>query len=883
MRTESITIMGTSAARRGRMLKRPVVSLSLSAVVVALALAVAAPAAMAEWKECAGCAFGHGVFNNEHAREPSAMAVETATGDLFAMDSDNQRVTMWTQDGGFISSFKAVEAGAPAEFEKPTSYGMAVDNSATSPSKGYLYVSQKAAHAVYKFKPEGSSYKYVEELGIGESASGVAVDENGDVFVAGLEAIPGHIHEFSPTGGSLGENTVPKVQAKVTGMAMNAAGTRFVLVNEKDVVEAGAKEAELSGSVGNVWYAVAMDASGNVYADTGAGVSEWNASGAPVVTEGFPHAVAENGRAYGIAYSSVKTTPGGVPGVLYVGNAGENASFEPTNEVTVFTNEGEQIVAPLPVVSAVTPSAGSTSGGQTVKVEGSSLKGATKVTFGGEEATIVSNTDTEVEVTTPAHAAATVQVCVEAASGKTEEPCPEVFEYIETPEVESVVPSEGSEEGGEAVIVKGKHLKGATEVTFGAQKATMGSKATATEVEVTTPAHAVGKVEVCVTTAAGKSAEPCPEVFEYVAAAPPVVESVEPAEGSAKGGETVTVKGKYLNGASEVTFGGVAATIGSEDGLYKVKVTTPAMTAGAVEVCVKTTGFPVEPGCATVFTATNTVALTVVKYGEGKGTVSSSTAPGLSCGESEAKCASVDFTTGSVVTLKEQAGNGYVFAGWIGCTYKEEQTCEVKMSEAKEVGAIFLEAAEKGSPGQGVTTKSFSGNEHGCPAGGIEVVSEGGAEYVCNGVIGSDGAEGKPGERGPEGPAGTNGKEGAMGLAGPQGPAGAQGPAGPAGAPGKVELVTCKLVKKKRRKTQHCKTKLVSGTVKFKASGASAARATLSRHGRVFAAGAASVRHGRMRLRLERLRRLRAGRYTLTLIGGTGRHETIRREAFVLR
>jgi Divergent InlB B-repeat domain len=365
----------------------------LSAVVVALALAVAAPAAMAEWKECAGCAFGHGVFNNEHTREPSAMAVETATGDLFAMDSDNQRVTMWTQDGGFISSFKAVEAGAPAEFEKPTSYGMAVDNSATSPSKGYLYVSQKAAHAVYKFKPEGSSYKYVEELGIGESASGVAVDENGDVFVAGLEAIPGHIHEFSPTGGSLGENTVPKVQAKVTGMAMNAAGTRFVLVNEKDVVEAGAKEAELSGSVGNVWYAVAMDASGNVYADTGAGVSEWNASGAPVVTEGFPHAVAENGRAYGIAYSSVKTTPGGVPGVLYVGNAGENASFEPTNEVTVFTNEGEAIEPPpAPKYNLEVEKTGTGLGTVTSSPSGISCGGTCSAEF--EEETTVTLTET---------------------------------------------------------------------------------------------------------------------------------------------------------------------------------------------------------------------------------------------------------------------------------------------------------------------------------------------------------------------------------------------------------------------------------------------------------------------------------------------------------
>jgi hypothetical protein len=80
---------------------------------------------------------------------------------------------------------------------------------------------------------------------------------------------------------------------------------------------------------------------------------------------------------------------------------------------------------------------------------------------------------------------------------------------------------------------------------------------------------------------------------------------------------------------------------------------------------------------------------------------------------------------------------------------------------------------------------------------------------------------------------------------------------------------------------QRCTTKLVSGTVKFTATG-SAARATLSRGGVVFAIGSARSNYGRMSLRLAPLRVLRPGKYTLTLIRGDGSHKKISRKSFTL-
>jgi hypothetical protein len=109
-----------------------------------------------------------------------------------------------------------------------------------------------------------------------------------------------------------------------------------------------------------------------------------------------------------------------------------------------------------------------------------------------------------------------------------------------------------------------------------------------------------------------------------------------------------------------------------------------------------------------------------------------------------------------------------------------------------------------------------------------------------------------------QGAAGSNGSAGPQGAAGVQG---AAGPQGPAGANGKVELVTCVTVKKKKK----CTTKVISSAVTFTAS---AARASLYRAGHVYAKG--SLRDDKLTLHASKP--LRTGHYTLKLT--TGKHTT---------
>jgi hypothetical protein len=239
-------------------------------------------------------------------------------------------------------------------------------------------------------------------------------------------------------------------------------------------------------------------------------------------------------------------------------------------------------------------------------------------------------------------------------------------------------------------------------------------------------------------------------------------------------------------------------------------------------------------GNVTAFTAPSSdYALTVFVTGEGK--VESSPA-GIACEAEE--CLSHEFE--GAVTLMATPKPGYVLAGWLGCKHTGSDTCEIT-TPTSEVTAVFLKQGTEGSEGK----------------------------------VGKEGSAGKEGTPGAAGPAGVAGSAGAQGSAGPPGAKGPAGPAGKEGPAGKVELVTCKKVGGRQR----CATKLLSGTVKFTTA---SARATLSRHGIVYAAGTARRRRGRMSLRLIAVRSLRPGRYTLTLTSGSGAHRTTRSEPFTL-
>ena len=161
---------------------------------------------------------------------------------------------------------------------------------------------------------------------------------------------------------------------------------------------------------------------------------------------------------------------------------------------------GFTYLAPPTVTGPVSPTTGVPAGGTVFTITGTNLSGAT-VTFGGNSATITSNTGTVITGTTPAGTVGTTVPVVVTTPGGTASAG--AFTYLGVPTVTvPVTPPVGPATGGTPFTITGTNLTGAT-VAFGANTATITSN-TGTVITGTTPAGTAGTtITVVVTTPGG--------------------------------------------------------------------------------------------------------------------------------------------------------------------------------------------------------------------------------------------------------------------------------------------------------------------------------------------------------------------------------------------
>ena len=102
-----------------------------------------------------------------------------------------------------------------------------------------------------------------------------------------------------------------------------------------------------------------------------------------------------------------------------------------------------------------------------------------------------------------------------------------------------------------------------------------------------------------VTTPGGTSATSAADHYTY--ASPPTVTALNPTAGPTAGGNSVTITGTNLTGATAVKFGTASATI-TTDTATSITATAPAGTAGSVDVTVTTPGGTSATGTADRYT-----------------------------------------------------------------------------------------------------------------------------------------------------------------------------------------------------------------------------------------------------------------------------------------
>lgn len=155
-------------------------------------------------------------------------------------------------------------------------------------------------------------------------------------------------------------------------------------------------------------------------------------------------------------------------------------------------------------------------------------------------------------------------------------------ELVPAPTISSISPQSGVRTGGTAVTINGTGLAGATSVTFDGAPVTIVGTPTATAINLITPSHAEGAVEVVVTTPGGSTN--LGGGFLYVPL-PPTISSLSPNSGSTAGGNIVTITGTDLRNYSGVTFGGRGGSINAVDlaGTF-ARVSVPPHAAGTVDL-----------------------------------------------------------------------------------------------------------------------------------------------------------------------------------------------------------------------------------------------------------------------------------------------------------
>jgi hypothetical protein len=185
-------------------------------------------------------------------------------------------------------------------------------------------------------------------------------------------------------------------------------------------------------------------------------------------------------------------------------------------EVTVITPGGtsstngtgnDYTYVAAPTVTALSPNSGPIGGSTSVTITGTNLSGATGVKFGGVAATnvyVVSSTT--VTCKSPANPAGKVDVTVTTPGGTSSTGgTGNDYTYVAAPTVTAISPSTGPTTGSTSVAITGTNFTGATAVKFGGVAAKSFHVNSDTSITAVSPAHAVGKVDVTVTTPGGTS------------------------------------------------------------------------------------------------------------------------------------------------------------------------------------------------------------------------------------------------------------------------------------------------------------------------------------------------------------------------------------------
>lgn len=251
------------------------------------------------------------------------------------------------------------------------------------------------------------------------------------------------------------------------------------------------------------------------------------------------------------------------------------------------SNAGKYTFGP-PRVSSLSPNAGSTSGGNTVTINGIAFVPGVTVKFGSVSAgSVTFVTGTQLTAAAPAESTGTVDVTVTDAQGTSAIGPGDKYAYG-PPTVTGVSPTAGPTAGVNTVTINGTSFVPGSAVKFGTVASSTVSFVSGTQLKAVAPAHSAGTVNLIVTTPEGTS--PVVAADRYTYDLPPAVTSLSPDTGTTAGGNTVTINGAHFLAGATVHFGSTPSSSVTFVSSTQLKAVAPGQSTGSVNLTVTTPG-----------------------------------------------------------------------------------------------------------------------------------------------------------------------------------------------------------------------------------------------------------------------------------------------------
>lgn len=176
----------------------------------------------------------------------------------------------------------------------------------------------------------------------------------------------------------------------------------------------------------------------------------------------------------------------------------------------------------LPVITGVIPPGGVPAGGTTVVITGTGFTGITSVKFDISNATSFTvDSNTQITAVSPAHAVGIVHITATNPVGTSTTGNDDLYTYAtgtSSPTITGITPKVGTSVGGTTVVITGTGFTGITAangVKFGAFNAASYVVNSDTKITAVTKAHAVGIVDVRVTSIDGISPNGLADDYTY--------------------------------------------------------------------------------------------------------------------------------------------------------------------------------------------------------------------------------------------------------------------------------------------------------------------------------------------------------------------------------